>query len=552
MILERLKASAQEKLDRWAQSQGLDAPSPVAWAAAPEHVPADVSMPWPLATAKRLKRDPLITAKEVAALLRTLPGIHSAEAAPPGFANVRLTPEALVENLRSALTDPDYGRVPGVEPRKVLIEFVSANPTGPVHLASGRAATLGDSLVRILRRRGHKADSEYYVNDVGRQVTMLGLSVKARWEQLHGKDSPMPEDGYQGEYIKDLAGRAPAEAEGWTAEKFSEFAVETMLAAHRKDMESFGVKFDRWFRESELHQVKALDKALDQLKALGKVYEKEDAVWLGSSEGDSGDDKDRVLVRSDKRPTYVLADIAYHQNKLARGFTELIDILGADHHGYVPRMKAAISALGYPAGTFHAIVHQLVHLFRGKVAVKMSKRAGEFITLKELVEEAGLDACRFFFALRTPNSHMNFDVELARKQSQENPVYYVQYVHARICSIFREAEERGLLAPELKEEGKAPVIDGALLSDKSERALLVKLAWFPEALRLSEKELSPHPLANYLMELASLYHPFYERCRVVDETAPDVSKARLALCGGVKRLIADGLGLLGVSSPQKM
>ena len=511
---------------------------------APAHVRADLSLPFPMQAAKLLKRKPLDLAAELAGSFKDIPELESVEAAPPGFLSLRLSAAALGENLSSALAG---GAAPGMlmagAPRRVLLEFVSANPTGPVHVASGRAATLGDSLARILRRRGHEIATVYYVNDAGKQVRMLGQSVKARFEQAQGRSCEVPEGGYQGEYVKELAAAVPAEASGWEAEDFGRFAVGRMLEGHRLDMEAFGVRFDRWFLESELHACGAVEKTLAALRSLGHVYEKEGAVWLGSSAMEAEDDKDRVLVRADGRPTYFLADIAYHQDKLERGFSELIDIWGADHHGYVPRMQAAVEALGRPKGTLKIIIHQLVHLFRGKEAVKMSKRAGEFVTLAELVREAGIDACRFFFALRGANVHMNFDLELAKRQSQENPVYYVQYVHARIRSIFREAESRGLRAASER---------WALLGDESERALLVKLAWFPEALAVCERELSPHPLASYLMELAGLYHPFYERCRVVDEGARELSEARLALCAGTAAVIGDGLGLLGVSAPEKM
>lgn len=511
---------------------------------APAHVQADLSLPFPMQTAKLLKRKPLDLAAELATALKDIPELESVQPSPPGFLNLRLNVAVLGGNLRSILErGPAPAALPGVRARRILLEFVSANPTGPVHVASGRAATLGDSLARILRRRGHEVATEYYVNDAGKQVRMLGLSIKARFEQARGRAVEVPEGGYQGEYIRGLAASAPPEAAGWETERFGRFAVERMLEAHRRDMELFGVAFDRWFHESELHASGAVEETLAKLRSLGHVYEKEGAVWLGSSAMEAEDDKDRVLVRADGRPTYFLADIAYHQDKLERGFTELIDIWGADHHGYVPRMQAAVEALGRPKGTLKIIIHQLVHLFRGKEAVKMSKRAGEFVTLAELVTEAGLDACRFFFALRGANVHMNFDLELAKRQSQENPVYYVQYVHARIRSIFREAEGRGL---------KPGPERSALLTDGSERALLVQLAWFPEVLAVCERELSPHPLASYLMELAGLYHPFYERCRVVDEGARELSEARLALCAGTAAVIQDGLGLLGVSAPEKM
>lgn len=541
MILERLREAIEGELHPWAAAEGWKDPSPVVFNAPPGHVRADVSVPWPLAAAKRFRRKPLDIADEAAGKIARLPWIQEASSSPPGFVNIRLKLSALTENLSALLASPGrYGGASPPEPRRMNLEFVSANPTGPVHLASGRAASLGDSLARILRRRGHTVATENYVNNMGRQVELLGLSIKARFD-----GTEVPDDGYRGDYVRALAKSAPADAAGWDPERFSRFGVDRMLAEHRADMEAFGVVFDRWFLESELHEAKALDKTLDKLKSLGRIYEKDGAVWLGSAGDGSDDDKDRVLVRSDGRPTYFLADIAYHGDKLARGFTELVDIWGADHHGYVPRMKEALAALGLPKDRFHLIIHQLVHLFRGKESVKMSKRAGEFVTLWELVEEVGLDACRFFFASRTPNSHLNFDIELAKKKSNENPVYYVQYVHARCSSIFREAEKQGGF-------DRASEDELALLDHPAARAILLKLARFPETLRMCERDLSPHHVTTYLMELAGLYHPFYEQCRVVDKDKPDVTSARLALCSGVRTVIKEGLGLLGASAPEQM
>ncbi|MBI5201592.1 MAG: arginine--tRNA ligase [Elusimicrobia bacterium] len=543
MIVERVKKDASEKVRAWALEKGIAEPPIPTYSACPAHVPADLSVPWPMPAAKILKRKPLEIAGELAAVLQSVPGIEKAEPAPPGFVNLRLSQGALVDNLKTAVAAPaGYGAGHAAKKRKVLIEYVSANPTGPLHLASGRAATLGDSLIRIFSRLGHTMWAEYYVNDAGGRAEKLGLSLKARYE---GKD--VPEDGYHGDYLKDVAAALPAEAASWTPEQFGRHAMKVLLETHKRDMAGFGVTFDRWYLESELYASKAVEKTLEFLRGRGMVYDKEGAVWLGTQavEG-ADDDKDRVLVKSTGTPTYFLPDIAYHKDKFDRGFTELIDIWGADHHGYVPRMKAAIAAMGKEPWQFHAIVHQLVHLFRGTEAVKMSKRAGSFVSLKEVIDEVGRDACRFFFALRTANSHMNFDLELAKKQSSENPVFYVQYVHARICSIFREAEKTLGGAFDL---AKA---DGSLLTAPEERALLVKLAWFPATLETCETELSPHPLGGYLMELAGLYHPFYEKCRVLEPKDPATTLARLALCAGVRDVIAQGLDLLGVSAPDKM
>jgi len=545
MILAALRRSLGARAQAWAKTAGAELPKELPLTVPPPKLHADLCLPWPLAMAKAARQPPLELARTLAESLGGMVEVESAEPSPPGFVNLKLRNSVLCANLKAVTLNPSgYGRDEGGPARKVLIEFVSANPTGPLHLASGRGATLGDCLVRILRRLGRQARAEYYVNDAGKQVERLGLSLHAR---RHGQEPP--EQGYQGEYVTELARSFPAEADSWTPEQFQKAGVEALLATHRADMETFGVTFDRWFRESELHAKKELEAALAKLKGRGMVYEKEGAVWLGTSAAaDSDDDKDRVLVKADGSATYFLADIAYHQDKFSRGFEQCIDIWGADHHGYVPRMKSAIAALGVPPEAFHVIIHQLIHLFRGQEAVKMSKRAGEFVRLREVVEEVGKDACRFFFALRTPDSHLNFDLELAKKQSSENPVYYCQYVHARICSIFREAAKQGLFGPEMPLPGP----NGKLLTGAEERALLLKIAWFPEVLKECEKLLSPHPLANYILELAGLYHPFYEKCRVVDAQEPETSRARLLLCAGVRDVIAQGLGLLGVSAPEQM
>ena len=542
----KVRKLLQDRVAAWAGRSGVPAPQSVPLAPAPEHVDADVALAWALAASKAAKRKPLDIAGELATELKD-PLLASASPAPPGFVNLRLSQEALLENLAAIRKDPaHYGTPEVARGGKVLIEFVSGNPTGPLHLASGRSAALGDSLARILRRLGTEVYEEYYVNDAGRQYQNLGLSVKARWDQALGKAAELPEGGYEGEYIKEAAAAAPPEAEAWDAPRFARFAVDRFLALHRADMERYRVRFDNWFLESGLHESGAIPRTVDFLKSRGMVYEKEGAVWLGTSGEDSEDDKDRVLVKSDGRPTYFLPDIAYHKSKYDRGWDTLIDIWGADHHGYVPRMKAAIAALGKPPEAFHAIVHQLVHLVKGEELVKMSKRKGNFVTLEELMEGVGVDACRFFFAMHTPNTHMTFDYELAKKRSQENPVFYVQYVHARICSIFREAEEQGLHL-----DSRFSIPDSELREPEA-RGLLRELFWFPRALEASAQDLSPHHVSTYLMGLAGLYHKFYEHNRVVEMSAKERSLARLALCDGVRQVISEGLGLLGVSAPEKM
>ncbi|MDE2491713.1 MAG: arginine--tRNA ligase [Elusimicrobia bacterium] len=550
MIVARLRRSLTEKARAWAKAQGLRLPDALPVAAPPPHLKADLALPWALAAAKAARRNPLELAKSLAEELAKVPEIESAQAAPPGFVNLTIRGSALAANMKALTLDPaGYGREEGGTKEKTLIEFVSANPTGPLHMASGRGATLGDSLARIMRRLGRAVAAEYYVNDGGDRVILLGESILARYRQSLGQDVPVPAKGYQGEYLVDLAAAAPAEKSSWDAERWGRYAMDALLASHKDDMRVFDVAFDRWFLESELFASGAVQKTLEFLRSRGMVFEKDGATWLGtaSAEG-STDDKDRVLVKSTGKPAYFLPDIAYHKDKYDRGFDRLIDVLGADHHGYVPRLKAAIAALGRPSESFHAIVHQLIHLYRGAEAVKMSKRAGTFISLREIIDEVGKDACRFFFALRTPDSHLNFDLELAKKQSSENPVYYVQYVHARICSIFRKAAESGVLKP----GEDLPMPNARLYAAPEERTLLLKLAWYPEVLLDAERLLSPHPLANYLMELAGLFHPFYEKCPVLAAPDAETTKSRLLLIAAVRDAIREGLGLLGVSAPESM
>jgi len=505
-----------------------------ALAAPPPHIKADASIAWPIAGAKLLKKPPLKIAEELAAALG---GSVEAGVVPPGFVNLKFTPAFLFAALR-ALEQPGSLRRPEYAGEKINLEFVSANPTGPMHLASGRGATLGDSLARIWKELGAEVATEFYVNNVGRQVEKLGLSLKARFE-----DQEPPADGYQGDYLKDLAAALPPEASGWSNTQFSEYAVAEMIKLHQADMEAFGVHFDRWFLESELHQAGGPAKALATLREKGMAYDKDDAVWFGSSTELESDDKDRVLVKSDGRNTYFLNDIAYHLNKFSRGFNRLIDILGADHHGYVPRMEAAVKALG--SGEFKVIIHQQVSLLRGTEVVKMSKHAGDFVSLKELVDDVGVDACRFFFASRGPNTHLNFDIELAKKKSNENPVYYVQYVHARIASIFDNAAAKGVDPAAGFDESKAVI-------NKEERALMLKLLWLEKALSDCARDNSPHHLTTYLMELAASFHSFYDQHKVLDPENKEVTAFRLFLLKSVKGVIAKGLGLLGVSAPERM
>ncbi|MCX5792852.1 MAG: arginine--tRNA ligase [Elusimicrobia bacterium] len=506
-------------------------------AAPPPHIDADVSIAWPIAAAKLLRKPPLKIAEELAAALSA---DFEAKPVPPGFVNLKFRDAFLFEALKE-LEKPDCFAQPPFKGEKINLEFVSANPTGPMHLASGRGATLGDSLARIFRALGAEVATEFYVNNVGNQVELLGRSLKARCEGVEP-----PENGYQGAYLKDMVAVLPKEAAGWTGAQFGQYAIAEMLKLHKADMKAFGVEFDRWFLESELHDDGAPARTLAALKERGMTYEKEGAVWLGtSSMMDSDDDKDRVLVKSDGSNTYFLNDIAYHLNKFDRGFTTVIDIWGADHHGHVSRMEAAVAALGREKLNFKVLIHQQVALLRGAELIKMSKRAGDFIPLKELLDEVGADACRFFFAARGPHTHLTFDVDLAKKHSNDNPVFYVQYVHARICSIFSNAAEKGI--------DPAAGFDAAGIAvNADERALMLKLLWLERTLLDCARDYSPHQLTTYLMELAASFHSFYDKCKVLDPEHKDVSAFRLFLLAHVKAVIARGLGLLGVSAPERM
>jgi arginyl-tRNA synthetase len=505
--------------------------------APPPHIKADISLAWPISAAKLLKKKPLQIAEE---LKTALSGKYDAQVLPPGFVNFRLEDRDLVEAAGRISADDAYFADPAYAKEKVNMEFVSANPTGPMHLASGRGATLGDSLARIMSFLGCRVEKEFYVNNIGKQVELLGLSLKAR---LLGAEPP--EGGYKGAYLKDIAARLPKEAAGWTDKQFSDLALDEMLVLHKADMKAFGVEFDRWFLESELHAAKGPENAKTELTKRGMTYEKDGAVWLGTSSGMDSDDKDRVLVKSDGRNTYFLNDIAYHLDKFERGFTKVVDVWGADHHGYVPRMEAAVAALGHDKDAFKVVIHQMVALKRGTELVKMSKREGDFVSLKELVDEVGADACRFFFAMHSPNSHMTFDIDLAKKRSNDNPVFYVQYVHARICSIFSHAAEKGV-NPERGFDAAKIVLN------EEERGLALKLMWLGKVLEACLRDWSPHQLTTYLSELSALFHSFYGKHKVLDAADPETTAFRLFLLKAVKSVIARGLGLLGVSAPEKM
>ena len=469
----------------------------------------------------------------------------------PGFINFFLKSNVVYDALMAIYKNLDgFGQLPEKDMAPIQVEYVSANPTGPLHVGHGRGAAAGSALVNVLRAAGYPVVAEYYINDAGNQINNLAKSVDHRYLELLGKadEASFPEDGYHGADIIDTAQRI-IKRDGdkylnMTADErmgvFKELALKEKLAALKEDLEAFNVRFDVWFSERTLHPEK-VQSACEALKSNGKIYEQDGALWLASTQ--YGDDKDRVVIRDNGVPTYLAADIAYHKDKFDRGFSKVINIWGADHHGYICRVKAAIAALGYNPDNLEVLLTQMVRLLRGGELVKLSKRTGQTVTLAELIEEVGTDAARYFFIMRSMDSQLDFDLDLAKSQSNENPVYYIQYAHARICSIFRQAAENGL------EAGEAPEL--SLLTDATELALIDKLQSYEEEVAKAAAEYAPQRIARYAYELAGEFHSFYNQCRIlgVDEK---LAKARLALVKITAHTIRHALGILGVSAPEKM
>ncbi|MEH7492444.1 arginine--tRNA ligase [Neobacillus niacini] len=482
---------------------------------------------------------------------RSKASIEKIELAGPGFINFYMNNAYLTDLIPTVLDAGEkYGETTVGGKQKVQVEFVSANPTGDLHLGHARGAAVGDSLCNILAKAGYDVSREYYINDAGNQINNLALSVEARYFQALGQDKPMPEDGYHGADIIGI-GKTLAEEFGdkfvnvdeqERFEFFREYGLKYEMAKLQKDLEDFRVKFDVWYSETSLYKNGKIDEALKVLRETGYIYEEEGATWLRSM--DFGDDKNRVLIKQDGSYTYLTPDIAYHKDKLDRGFEKLINIWGADHHGYIPRMKAAIQSLGYAADALEVEIIQLVHLYKNGEKMKMSKRTGKAVTMRDLVDEVGLDATRYFFAMRSSDTHMDFDLDLAVSESNENPVYYAQYAHARICSILRSGEEQGIKADKNA--------DFSLIGAEKEIELLKKLGEFPQAVGEAALKRVPHRVTNYIMELASTFHSFYNAEKVLDSEQPERTKARLALIKTVQITLRNALALIGVSAPEKM
>jgi arginyl-tRNA synthetase len=494
--------------------------------------------------------DPLTVAETIVTFLPPSEEVRNASAAPPGFINFILSNSWLAQQVEEILSaGENYGNLDLGKGSKVQLEFVSVNPTGPLHVGHGRGAVLGSTLANILSAVGYQVEREYYINDAGNQMDAFYRSLYARYRQCFGFEAEVPTDGYHGEYMVELSrdiiaekGDAflflPPDEAIW---ELGQLGLVKMIEAIKSDLALLGVEFDVWFSEQSLYRKSQYQRAMSLLEQKGYIEEKEGARWFASST--LGEDKDNVLVRSSGAPTYFASDIAYHYNKfLERGFDVVIDIWGADHQGHVPRMKAAISALGIEPERLKIIISQMVSLRRGEVSLKASKRKGEIVTLSELIDEVGADVCRFFFLPRTPSSQMDFDLELAKKQSMDNPVYYVQYAHARIASILRLAQERGIDYS----QG-----DVSLLATEPELTLLRKLLQLPEVIELAARNLEPHHLPYYAQELATAFHSFYKQCRVISQDEP-LTRARLKLVDAARIVFAKTLHLMGMTAPERM
>ena len=466
--------------------------------------------------------------------------LERVEVAGPGFVNLYLADEwyrQAMEGLAGA--GERLGPQPTDSPERILVEFVSANPTGPLHVGGGRHAAYGDALVRLLDAVGHEAQREYYINDAGGQVERFADSLAA---QMTG--GPMPEDGYEGDYVAELAKQLAAEGvDPNDTETLGRRGVELVLVEVRGTLERFGVDFDTWFSERRLYERGEVEAALAKLGEAGHTYKSEDALWLRSTE--FGDDKDRVLIRAGGEPTYLAADAAYHWDKLQRGFERLINVLGADHHGYAPRQRAVIAGLGADPDALEVLIMRLVHIVEDGERAQMSKRSGDFVSLDELIDDIGVDAARWFMLWRSHDTTVDLDLELARRESSDNPVYYVQYAHARIASILRKAGE--------KAEGAAAgrATPGTALAP-SEKDLIKRLLEFPDEVREAASRRAPHRICAYSTAVAADFHAFYRDCQVIDADGEGVEESRLALCLLTKRTIAGALGLLGISAPERM
>ena len=509
----------------------------------------DFASNFAMQSARALRCNPRVLAQYIVENL-DCPYVKKAEIAGPGFINFYLNPDWVYDMLaRIVEAGENYGNLPKASDEKIQLEYVSANPTGPLHVGHGRGAAVGSALANLLKAAGYDVEQEYYINDAGNQMNNLARSVNARYLELLGKEIEFPEDGYHGHDIIDTAQRIINKygdrflqmEEAERLEEFKTIAYQEKLAALKEDLERFNVRFDVWFSEKTLHEANKIKEACERLLEKGYMYEQDGALWLKSTA--FGDDKDRVVIRDNGVPTYFAADIAYHANKFGRGFDRVINLWGADHHGYIARMKAAMRCMGYQPEQLEILILQMVRLLRDGQEVKMSKRTGQSVTLNELIDEVGTDAARFFFVMRSIDSQLDFDLDLAKKKSNDNPVFYVQYAHARICSIMRQVAEAGI-----KVQGKG---DYKLLTEPVEVDLIKKLGEYPEMLATAAKERAVQQVAHYVYDLAGLFHSAYNQCRILGVNE-DLQQARLAMVMAVGHVVRHALSILGVSAPEKM
>ena len=506
-----------------------------------------------MALARSERKNPKVIAESVARYIKNGSNyLSQVEIAGPGFINLKMSNEFFLERLKNAVKQGDgFGQTDVGQGTKVMIEFVSANPTGPLHVGHGRGAAVGDALGRILKKAGYDLSTEYYINDVGNQMNFLGRSTWLRYRELLGEAIEFPDDHYRGEYIKNIANEIVEQKGDEFLSKpeeeclpfFRKFAKDNILKGIEKDLAEFRVNFDNWFSEQSLYEDNSVERAIEWLKGKGHIYEKDGAVWLKSSA--FNDDKDRVIVKQTGEKTYFCSDIAYHQNKISRGFKRLINLMGADHHGYVPRMEAVLEAMGYDKKTFKILLIQFVSLLRAGEKVSMSTRAGEFETLADVVSEVGVDVARYYYLMRSSDTHLDFDLELAKKETPENPVFYIQYAHARICSIFRTAEEKGVVWNRSNEVNLAPLVE------EEEFGIIRAVLAFPEVVEKSARAMEVHRIPHFLLDMVSRFHGYYSRHRVISDDKA-LTLARLFLLDAIRITIRNGFELMGISSPEKM
>lgn len=557
-LKERLRAALAVAVGKAAIAQGWpEAAMPdVTWEYPPEPTFGDLSTTVSFALAKLVRRKPRDIALAIQqAFTADSTLVEKVEIAGGGYLNFFVAKSWWQAVIRQVLeAGPAYGRAEVGRGSRVQVEFVSANPTGPLHVGHGRGAVLGDAVASLLTQVGYQVEREYYINDAGSQVRLLGESVWARVQEATGKPSAFPENGYHGDYVREVAQQVAAAVPGLAGQDAeqaipacAERGAQILLEEIRSDLQAFGITFDTWFSEKSLFQSGEVEAALATLRAGGYLYEEGKAVGFRAS--DFGDEKDRILIRGTGEPTYFTSDIAYHANKVRRGFTHLINIWGADHGGYIPRVKAALHALGSDPEILQVILVQMVRVLRAGLPVPMSKRSGQFVELREVVSEVGKDAARFLFLARRPESQLDFDIEAAKRQSMDNPVFYVQYAHARACSMARKAAEAGL-------GGADPEADLSKLSLPEELAIMKHLAIYPEMVQSAALAHEPHRVTTYLQELAATFHGYFTRYKDSEERVisvdRDLSRARLAMVAAVRQVVGNGLELLGVSAPERM